>query len=188
LLAPRPTPLPEDQASISPRGRVATHFSRLLQHAWVTVGLFLFPGLPHLFLPSYGCSESLSSFCNASTDGCLQLSLVVSCIKRSPCATNAVKQEKTRDVISFRVQNTNLMISKNNQMFVPSCDSYELKTQNGVRYKSYGNFFFQSMATFGNSFCQRKYISIRLCLTKHHAMKTYWGTGGIAARILRPRQ
>jgi hypothetical protein len=23
---------------------VATHFSRLLQHAWVTVGLFLFPG------------------------------------------------------------------------------------------------------------------------------------------------
>jgi hypothetical protein len=37
---------------ISPRGRVAqlypwapdTHFSRLLRHAWVTVGLFLFPG------------------------------------------------------------------------------------------------------------------------------------------------
>jgi hypothetical protein len=45
LLAPRPTPIPEDQASvfISPRGRVATHFSRLLRHAWVTVGLFLFP-------------------------------------------------------------------------------------------------------------------------------------------------
>jgi hypothetical protein len=32
LLAPRPTPIPEDQASvfISPRGRVATHFSHLL--------------------------------------------------------------------------------------------------------------------------------------------------------------
>jgi hypothetical protein len=46
LLAPRPTPIPEDQSSvfISPRGRVATHFSRLLRHAWVTVGLFLFPG------------------------------------------------------------------------------------------------------------------------------------------------
>jgi hypothetical protein len=46
LLAPRPTPIPEDEAcvSISPRGRVATHFSRLLRHAWVTVGLFLFPG------------------------------------------------------------------------------------------------------------------------------------------------
>jgi hypothetical protein len=53
-LAPRPTPIPEDQAFvfISPRGRVAqlypwapgTHFSRLLQLAWVTVGLFLFPG------------------------------------------------------------------------------------------------------------------------------------------------
>jgi hypothetical protein len=38
LVAPRPTPIPEDQASvfISPRGRVATHFSRLLRHAWVT--------------------------------------------------------------------------------------------------------------------------------------------------------
>jgi hypothetical protein len=46
LLAPRPTPIPDDHASvfISPRGRVATHFSRLLRHAWVTVGLFLFPG------------------------------------------------------------------------------------------------------------------------------------------------
>jgi hypothetical protein len=54
LLVPRPTPTLEDQASvfISPRGRVdqlypqapATHFSRLLRHAWFTVGLFLFPG------------------------------------------------------------------------------------------------------------------------------------------------
>jgi hypothetical protein len=46
LLAPRQTPIPEDQASvfISSRGRVATHFSHLLRHAWVTVGLFLFPG------------------------------------------------------------------------------------------------------------------------------------------------
>jgi hypothetical protein len=46
MLAPRPAPIPEDQASIfiSPRGRVDTHFSRLLRHAWVTVGLFLFPG------------------------------------------------------------------------------------------------------------------------------------------------
>jgi hypothetical protein len=54
FLAPRPTPILEDQASvfISPRGIVAqlypqapgTHFSRVLRHAWVTVGLFLFPG------------------------------------------------------------------------------------------------------------------------------------------------
>jgi hypothetical protein len=46
LLAPRPTPIPEGQPSvfISPKGRVATHFSRLLRHAWVTVGLFLLPG------------------------------------------------------------------------------------------------------------------------------------------------
>jgi hypothetical protein len=48
LLARRPTLIPEDQASIfiSPRGRVTTHFSRLLRHAWLTVGLFLFPGHP----------------------------------------------------------------------------------------------------------------------------------------------
>jgi hypothetical protein len=26
---------------------VATHFSRLLRHAWVTVGLFLIPWSPH---------------------------------------------------------------------------------------------------------------------------------------------
>jgi hypothetical protein len=55
LVTPRPTPTLEDQASvfISPRDRVAqlypqapaTHFSRLLRHAWVTVVLlFLFPG------------------------------------------------------------------------------------------------------------------------------------------------
>jgi len=46
VLAPRPTPIPEDQASvfISPRGRMATHFSRPLRHAWVTVGLFFFRG------------------------------------------------------------------------------------------------------------------------------------------------
>jgi hypothetical protein len=35
VVAPLPTPIPEDQASvfISPRGRVATHFSRLLRYA-----------------------------------------------------------------------------------------------------------------------------------------------------------
>jgi hypothetical protein len=44
LLTPRPTPISEDQASvfISPRGRVVTHFSRLLRHAWVTVGLYFY--------------------------------------------------------------------------------------------------------------------------------------------------
>jgi hypothetical protein len=61
--APRPTPTPEDQASvfITPRGRVAqlypqppgTHFSRLLRHAWVMVLLFLFPGhhTAHILVP-----------------------------------------------------------------------------------------------------------------------------------------
>jgi hypothetical protein len=46
LLAPCQTPILEDQAYvfISPRGRVATHFSCLLWHAWFMVGLFLFPG------------------------------------------------------------------------------------------------------------------------------------------------
>jgi hypothetical protein len=27
-------------------------------------------------------------------------------------------------------------------------------------------------------------VNLSLCLTKHHAMKTYWGSGGIAQRIL----
>jgi hypothetical protein len=27
-------------------------------------------------------------------------------------------------------------------------------------------------------------VNLSLCLTKHHAMKTYWGSGGIAPRIL----
>jgi hypothetical protein len=37
VVSPTPNPIPEDQASvfISPRGRVATHFSRLLRHAWL---------------------------------------------------------------------------------------------------------------------------------------------------------
>jgi hypothetical protein len=39
VVIPTPTPV-----FIFPRGRVATHFSRLLRHAWVTVELFLFPG------------------------------------------------------------------------------------------------------------------------------------------------
>jgi hypothetical protein len=27
-------------------------------------------------------------------------------------------------------------------------------------------------------------VKLSLCLTKHHAMMTYWGSGGIAPRIL----
>jgi hypothetical protein len=27
-------------------------------------------------------------------------------------------------------------------------------------------------------------IKLSLCLTKNHVMKTYWGSGGIASRIL----
>jgi hypothetical protein len=54
LLVQRPTPNLEDQASVfmNPGDRVAqlypqalgTHLSRLLRHAWVTVGLFFNPG------------------------------------------------------------------------------------------------------------------------------------------------
>jgi hypothetical protein len=29
-----------------------------------------------------------------------------------------------------------------------------------------------------------KKVKLSLCLTKHHAMKTYWGSGGIVLRIL----
>jgi len=27
-------------------------------------------------------------------------------------------------------------------------------------------------------------VELSLCLTKHHAMKAYWGSGGVALRIL----
>jgi hypothetical protein len=27
-------------------------------------------------------------------------------------------------------------------------------------------------------------VKLSMCLTKHHAMNTYWGSGGIAPRIL----
>jgi hypothetical protein len=30
-------------------------------------------------------------------------------------------------------------------------------------------------------------VKLSLCLTKYHAMKTYWGSGDIAPRILWPR-
>jgi hypothetical protein len=30
-------------------------------------------------------------------------------------------------------------------------------------------------------------VKSSLCLTEHHAMKTYWGSGGVASRILWPR-
>jgi hypothetical protein len=63
-LAPRPTPIPEDQASgfISPRGRVATHFSRLLRHAWVTVGIFLSCRIFVEFKTTWQSGESIFSF------------------------------------------------------------------------------------------------------------------------------
>jgi hypothetical protein len=30
-------------------------------------------------------------------------------------------------------------------------------------------------------------VKLSLCVTKHHAIKAYWGSGGIAPLILRPR-
>jgi hypothetical protein len=30
-------------------------------------------------------------------------------------------------------------------------------------------------------------VKLSLCLVKHHAMKVYWGSRGIAPRILQPR-
>jgi hypothetical protein len=42
----------------------------------------------------------------------------------------------------------------------------------------------QREADHSPSFCVRgKKVKLSLCLTKHHAMKTYWGIGGIATRI-----
>jgi hypothetical protein len=65
VVSPCPTPNLEGQASvfITPGDRVAqlypqapgTHFSRLLRHAWVAVGLFLFPAttreIPNIPMP-----------------------------------------------------------------------------------------------------------------------------------------
>jgi hypothetical protein len=41
-----------------PRGRVA-HFSRLLRHAWVTLGLFLFPATTRECKEGYNCKRLL---------------------------------------------------------------------------------------------------------------------------------
>jgi hypothetical protein len=75
VVAPRPTPIPEDQASVflSPRGRVATHFSRLLRHAWVTMGLFLFPG-HHTGTTSCACF--ILSLCAICHTHCIILDLI----------------------------------------------------------------------------------------------------------------
>jgi hypothetical protein len=34
---------------------------------------------------------------------------------------------------------------------------------------------------------QKVKVKLSLCLTKHHAMKAYWGSGGIAPLIIWPR-
>jgi hypothetical protein len=39
----------------------------------------------------------------------------------------------------------------------------------------------------GKSKGKRK-VKLSLCLTKHHAMKVYWESGGVAPLILSPRQ
>jgi hypothetical protein len=36
----------------------------------------------------------------------------------------------------------------------------------------------------GGNAVQEGKVKLSLCLTKHHAMKTYWGSGGIAPLIL----
>jgi hypothetical protein len=33
---------------------------------------------------------------------------------------------------------------------------------------------------------RKEEVKLSLCLTKHHAMKTYWRSGGIVSRILDP--
>ena len=59
LSASRPTPNLEGQFTVfirKPRGRVA-HFSRLLRHAWVTLGLFLFPATTRVCKDGYTCKH-----------------------------------------------------------------------------------------------------------------------------------
>jgi hypothetical protein len=42
-----------------------------------------------------------------------------------------------------------------------------------------------TFASFLVSYLLNVKVSLSLCLTKHDAMKVYWGSGGIAARILK---
>jgi hypothetical protein len=44
--------------------------------------------------------------------------------------------------------------------------------------------FKPEMTKYFTSFGAKVKVKLFLCLTKHHAMKAYWGSGGIAPRIL----
>jgi hypothetical protein len=71
LLVQRPTPNLEDQTSVfmTPRDRVAqlypqtlgTHFSRLLRHAWVTVGLLVSNPLARYSTPATACLSPVAT-------------------------------------------------------------------------------------------------------------------------------
>jgi hypothetical protein len=43
---------------------------------------------------------------------------------------------------------------------------------------------FHSIFMSSNDTGEGKKVNLSLCLNKHHAMKAYWGSGGIAPRIL----
>jgi hypothetical protein len=50
-----------------------------------------------------------------------------------------------------------------------------------------GHCIFQATSNVVILFRQKVKLKLSLCLTKHHAMKAYWGSGGIAPLILWPR-
>jgi hypothetical protein len=64
-----------------------------------------------------------------------------------------------------------------------------LSTQNApsTRFCSHSITLICASSMFYYYTSQNKKVKLSLCLTKHHAMKVYWGSAGIAPRILCPQ-
>jgi hypothetical protein len=61
------------------------------------------------------------------------------------------------------------------------CHNYETAFR---MWSQYGRMYQNHWACGMAKFWVKVKVKLSLCLTKHHAMKTYWGSGGITPRIL----
>jgi hypothetical protein len=77
------------------------------------------------------------------------------------------------DVIPFRLKNLNHITCKKNCVF--QCTDFHVS----VKKLMYIEVLWKSI-----KIKLKVKVKFSLCLTKHHAMKAYWGSGGIAPRIL----
>jgi hypothetical protein len=99
----------------------------------------------------------------------------------TPCHSGETKCWSTCQEISYIFWNTNIHYNATFKVsmavkFLLQCHSPE-----------YLNFKFITTFTVGCQCCvykKVKKVKFSLCLTKHHAMKAYCGSGGIAPRIL----